>query len=378
MTSRSIPQAQYQLVEKKRIRQNAKKIFYRHHMKLFRITCLLALFWSKSLFSHQSIIVSGIGIACVDYVISVDDSFLNAVDLKKRNCTSFDWPTFSHILQLAKEFNTPYAATGGSTANTLKGLAQLNIPCSLISKAGKDEVATWLKTAFSAAGVQCCFFESALPSSQILCLITSDGERTFCVYQGAESEFSAKDIETIDFSFSKHVHIEGYQFRQDGLVENTIQQAKHQGCTISFDLCDSSITLLYREHIFKNCLPFIDILFANEEEALALTQLPAKEACLALSHYCPIAVVKVGEKGCWVASKEEAFHSPSISAQVVDTTGAGDLFACGFIYGYLHKASLRDSAYYGNLLGSTVVEYKGGEIPLQKWEELRKKIIRKA
>lgn len=168
------------------------------------------------------------------------------------------------------------------------------------------------------------------------------------------------------------VHIEGYMLRNPNFIKKAFHLAKSAGAVLSFDLSHPDIVEKHRELLLELIPVYVDLLFANEEEAHALTHLPPKSACETLKEICSVAVVKIGEKGCWVGSDTTLFHAPAITVHAVDTTGAGDLFAAGFIHGYIGGRSLETCAFFGNLLASAVVQTFGAEIPTNEWIQLKK------
>ena len=161
------------------------------------------------------------------------------------------------------------------------------------------------------------------------------------------------------------VHLEAYTFRRY-LTERSVELAKSAQSIVSIDLSSFEIVREFKERMLK-LLPDITIVFANEKETRELTGLEPLEGCLKLQEMCSMAVVLRGEKGCLVGHKGKIIHSPAFSTHVIDSTGAGDLFASGFLYGILKGHSLEKCAQLGNRLGSAVVEVTGAELPPEKW-----------
>ncbi|MFN0064710.1 MAG: adenosine kinase [Chlamydiales bacterium] len=318
--------------------------------------------------------VLGIGSYSWDYIQPVSDQLLETIYLQKKDWRSVTWKEFSEMLTLFQCYPEPTIKTGGSTANTMKGLAAFGISAALTGNVGLDKRGDELIFAMESAGVIPLVTRTSTPTSQIACLITPDGERSFCSFVEAESEITCNDLHPSYFEKTDLVHIEGYLLRNHCVVDYAMQLAQKNGALVSYDLCCTQLGEKYRERLWALLAEYVDIFFCDSDEAYSLTHLPPKEACVFLKNFCPIVVVKIGADGCWVASREKFFHCPAIPANSVDTTGAGDLFASGFLYGVLEGYSLEEAAYFGSVCGSAVVEQPGGEIPENRWTEIVKLI----
>lgn len=194
-----------------------------------------------------------------------------------------------------------------------------------------------------------------------------DLQRTFLSFAGAGHSITTQDIDEDSFKNTRLVHIDGYMLENIPVVEKAMQCAKAQGALVSIDMGCLRIATMFSSEILRLLSTYADIAFANEDEIQALVGMPAAEGCAELSHYCPTAVVLIGKQGCWVGSKGTILHSPARKVKAIDTTGAGDLFAAGFLHGYLKGYAIDDCAWLGNLLGGTVVSVLGAEIPEDKW-----------
>ncbi len=313
--------------------------------------------------------VLGVGTACVDTVVSVTDEILQKEQLVKGSCIVLESTLFNETLKKICGFTPPFTATGGACANTIKGLKQLNIQCSYLTRMGEDGAGDFFSKTFNLLGVDLRIKNKTIPTKEVASLVTPDGERTFFV-STAEEGFCTSLLSPHEFSDIDLVHLDGYLLQKEGFVETILSKAKEAGCLVSFDLSDALLVTKYKERLKHDCFSFVDILFVNEQEALALTGLPAEEAWQELKLLCPLVVVKMGEKGCWVATKEKDLYCPGFPVCPLDTTGAGDLFASGFLFGILQQKTLEECALLGNILGSAVVQYIGAEIPLEKWREI--------
>ena len=321
--------------------------------------------------THHDCPILGIGAPCMDILMNVDDQFLHSIG-KKGGSQQVEWSFVERIIQQSK-IQQSYIATGGSSSNTIKGLCHLGHQCAFFGKIGNDEMGSRYYKAISNLGIVPLCIHSEHPTQVCMCLISTDGDRTIRCYPGAAQESSSQDLTPPLFEKVKLVHIEGYMLyaKDENFVSAAMKLAKEAGAIISFDLSSYDLIKLRKEKIWEILNEYVDIVFANEDEILELTGKDSLEGCCALKEICPIVVVMMGSKGCMVGSGERLHHSPAFPVHAVDTTGAGDLFASGFLHGYLEGFPLEDCARAGNLVGGAVCEVYGAEIPQEKWEELK-------
>lgn len=315
--------------------------------------------------------VLGVGSPIVDVIYCVDDEFLKATALNKGDGHSTtDWEVYANILdQCAARKYQSKLATGGSSSNTIKGLASLNNTTAFLGKIGSDSLGSFYTASISQLHIKLLLPPAPIPSSQVAVFVTQDHQRTFFSYSGAGLLLPEEKLQASMFKNVRVVHFEGYLFDELSFsyVEEVMRLAKSEGAIITLDIGCARIAKKYAAEIPGLLKDYVDIIFANESEVKALLELPPNEACIALSQLCRIAVVLIGKEGCLVGTEEGYIHSPGIKVDAIDTTGAGDLFASGFIHGYLKGYDLSDCAWIGNLLGSTVVTTLGAEIPADKW-----------
>jgi sugar/nucleoside kinase (ribokinase family) len=318
---------------------------------------------------QQSYEVLGLGAACVDLFIPVSEDFLVTISGQKGGAQEIDLDELNRIIE--ETGIKPSTATGGSCANTIKGLASLQVKCALLSKIGCDTLGAHFTQYMKNLGVVPLFLTANKPTARVLCLITPDGQRTMRFFAGSSQEMDENHLHTDYLKGVKIVHIDSYSLRNGQLIERMMQLAKEAGALISIDLSSFEIVHQYKERIYHLLRTYVDIVFANEDETKTLTGLSPYQGCEHLKEICPIAIVLSGKDGCLVGHQKKIFESPAFPANVIDTTGAGDLFASGFLYGYLKGYPLEKCARLGNLLGGSVIEVKGAEIPEEKWKELR-------
>jgi len=318
----------------------------------------------------------GIGAPIVDVVIPVSFEEFEALKLEKGGSRWLTKEEFETILrQIPAERR--YMRPGGSCSNTIRGLACLKSPCAFIGMVGNDEAAHYLRQSMAELGIESRLLVSTADNtSHVISLVTPDGERTMRCYPGAGTLMTGEDLQRHHFHNIKHLRMDGYDLYNPNLVQEALKQCKALGITSSIDLSSYELVDKFQEEIFR-LLPQIHIVFANEDEAKALTGLGAEKACEMMRQKCDVVVILMGEKGCWIGSQLGQFLSPTSPREAVDTTGAGDLFASGFLYAYLNGANLKTSAECGHVTGGTVVTVLGAEIPQNLWDDVRKEIALK-
>lgn len=314
--------------------------------------------------------VVGVGSYVWDHIQPVEESFLDAIQLPKRGWRSTDWHTFCEVQRLTRTQPKQRQLTGGSVANTIKGLSALGATCSLIGNVGLDPSGDELLKIMDQLGIITQATRSETPTSHILSLVTPDGARSFCAFVQSELETKESDLLPEYFEKCDLVHIEGYLIPNQCVIEKAAELAKRYEATVSYDIGNSQLGERYRERLWAFLSHYVDILFVDLDESFALTHLPPKSAAEFLSYLCPVAVVKAGADGCYAASKGKLVHQPAIPTTIVDTTGAGDLFASGFLFSFLEGGSLEECALFGNLMGSAAIETYGAEIPQARLQEI--------
>lgn len=322
---------------------------------------------------QQSYEVLGLGDACIDLLIPVTDEFLmTQVPGEKGGAQAIDFDELSRIIQASGL--EPQIVTGGSCANAIKGLANLGIKCALLSKIGPDPLGYHYKNYMHQVGVTPLFLMGHHPTARVLCLITPDGQRTMRFFAGSSCEMSEKHIHKEYLEETKIVHMEAYSLRSSYSIERVAKLAKEKNAIVSLDLSSFEIIHQFHPRILQLLDQYVDILFANEDEVKALTGLDPYEGCVELQKKGLIAVVLMGKEGCLVGHRGKIFHSSAFVVNAIDTTGAGDLFASGFLYGHLHGWPLERSARLGNFLGGAVTEVTGAELPQHVWSKVSEKI----
>lgn len=325
---------------------------------------------------NSNFTIIGVGSPIVDSIAQIEDDFLEVVGGDKGGMLLTDALTLANLIQRIP--SVPHAAPGGSAGNTLFALAKMGAATSFLGKIGNCERGQFYRNRFSELGGDAQRFKVGnAPNGHCLSLVTPDGERTMRTDLGAAMTLTPDEISPADFAGCNHAHIEGYLLFNPELMQRVIESAKEAGCSISLDLASFEVV-----HAAKEILPailkeYVDIVFANEEEAAAFTGMTGDYAAMAehLATFCEIAAVKVGPKGSYIAAEGSVQKiAPVPAAKVVDTTGAGDLWAAGFLYGWSRKLPLEDCARIGSILGSAVVQTQGAELSEDVWAHIMDQI----
>lgn len=315
--------------------------------------------------------VIGLGNALTDILLQVTEEDVAALNLPKGSMNLINFDTAIAVQRRFGSVRKTMVA-GGSASNTINAIALLGGKSAFIGKLGNDEVGEFYRTDMLRNGVKPMLLPSSLMSGYCTVLITPDGERTFCTYLGASSDLVAEDIRKEAFHGYDIFHIEGYMVQNHALIEKAITLAKESGLIVSIDL--ASYNVVNENHDFLESLirNYVDIVFANEDESFAYTHLAPQLAVEAISKQCKIACVKVGKRGSYVQCGDEMYHIGAITSQCLDSTGAGDFYAAGFLHGLSDGFDIRRCAEIGTLAAGRVVEVVGTKLSEETWEEIRR------
>jgi len=318
--------------------------------------------------------VLSMGNALVDVLIKMnDDQLLDHFGLPKGSMQLVDAESVKKILA-GIEGMDPAIASGGSAANTINGLAALHTPCGYIGKTGHDEFGKIFSDDMKTNQIETFLFKGVNETGRAIAFISPDSERTFATFLGAAIELTPDDLNEDLFNDYNIFHIEGYLVQNHALIEKALQMAHASGLQVSIDLASYNIVETNLGFLKKLIEQYVDIVFANEEEARAITGMKPEAALDEIAKICEIAVVKIGKDGSLVKNNGIRYDVPAEKANPVDTTGAGDLYASGFLYGLVNGLPLNTCGHIGSLLASRVIEVIGAKIDDSGWEALRKKI----
>lgn len=316
--------------------------------------------------------IIGIGNALVDVLATLDsDALLAEMQLPKGSMQLIDDAKLEQIKQRFASMHTAMA-TGGSACNTMLALANLGEKPGLIGKIGCDAYGAFFKDNCRERGIEAFLSESALPSGIASTFISPGGERTFGTYLGASGTLRADELTDEMLRPYTYLYIEGYLVQNHDLILRAAQMARSRGMKVCLDLASYNIVEADLAFITSLVTDYVDIVFANEEEARAFTGKAPEEALHHIASLCEVAVVKVGARGVLIKRGDDQVQVPALEVErVVDTTAAGDFFAAGFLYGYLQGASLEQCGHIGSLLAGHVIQVVGTVVPESKWHEIK-------
>ena len=302
-----------------------------------------------------------------------NDDFLNQFDLPKGSMQLIDENTALKISRHVKEYELR-KAPGGSAANTINGLSKLGVKTGFIGKIGRDEIGEFFKADMIRSGIAPMLTAGKAPSGRALVFVTPDSERTFATYLGAAIELVPEELDEKEFKGYGYFYIEGYLVQNHELVRQAVKIAKKHGLKITLDLASYNVVEQNMEFLDEIIRDYVDIVFANQDEAKAFTGLDPEGALSELAGLCDIAVVKVGRKGSLIQRGTEVHKIGIIDATPLDKTGAGDLYASGFIYGLINKYPLGICGEIGSILSGKVIEVIGPKMDDHIWESIKEMI----
>lgn len=330
--------------------------------------------WSLLLRMSSTFDLIGVGSPIMDLLARVPDEFLaRHVAGEKGGMVLVDGPEMQRILDLLQ--GEPAYSTGGSAANATFNAARLGLRTTFLGKLGNDRLAEVYRRAFETAGVDASRFKrGAIANARCLALVTPDAQRTMRTHLGAAMTLAPDEISAADFAGCRHAHIEGYLVFNRALADAVLAAARAAGCTTSLDLSSFEVVHASRDWLFSQFRRGIDVVFANEDEIRALFQdRTSSYDALAnrLAGLGVLAAVKVGKDGAWLARDAELHRvEPVAVADVIDTNGAGDAWAAGFLHGYLRGWPLPAAGALASLLGAETVMHMGPIIPDTHWKVL--------
>ncbi len=318
--------------------------------------------------------IIGLGNALVDILMRLpNDAKLMELELPKGSMQLVDQERMQSILYQTEGFSRTLAA-GGSAANTIHGLANLGIETTFIGKVGDDSFGLAFANDLNQSGIKPILFKGKAESGRAIAFISPDSERTFAVYLGAAVELTAEDLTLDHFKGYTHFHIEGYLVQNHTLIQRAVELAKQAGCQISLDLASYNVVESNRDFLNGIVTNFADIVFANEEEAKAFTGKYPEEAIHELASLTGIAVVKLGAAGSIIKRGNELVRLGVIDVNSIDTTGAGDLYAAGFLYGLSRGFSLEKAGTIGAILSGHVIEVLGPKMNQERWNKVKEMV----
>jgi sugar/nucleoside kinase (ribokinase family) len=321
--------------------------------------------------------ILGIGSTLVDILSQVpNEEVLNELNLPKGSMTYVNINDAVSIGErLAQQYGSQRAA-GDSAANTMSGLARLGAKSGFLTMMGNDEMGQFFTDEMTRTGVEMLALKSDTPTGRVIAMVTPDGERTFATCLGASIELSPDDIKPELFDNWDIFYIEGYLVANPDMLRKAISTAKDKGLKIAIDLASYNVVEESRDFLLELVNNYVDIVFANEQEALALTGMEPENALHYIAERCEIAVVKIGAKGAYIQRGNEIVTIPPMKADVVDTTGAGDMWAAGFLAGLVKGENLQKCGMMGAIVAKNIIEVMGAKMDDERWDNIHAAIAK--
>lgn len=321
--------------------------------------------------------VLGIGNALTDILaVLPDDDLLKEFHLPKGSMQHVDEATGNKIWQALRKRDIRYVP-GGSAANTVAGTAVLGMPSGFIGKVGDDELGSLFRTGQEDAGIRPLLLKGKAASGRAMVFITApNAERTFAVYLGAAIELAPEDLDTAYFRGYDYFHIEGYLVQNRELVRRAVELARAAGMIVSLDMASYNVVESNNAFLHDIVENYVDIVFANEAESMAFTGKEPREALDEIAGICEIAVVKLGPDGSMVKKGDEYYKIEACPAEALDATGAGDIYAAGFLYAHSCGMPVGICGEVGSIISSKVVEVIGPKVDIPRWEIAKEQIRR--
>ena len=316
--------------------------------------------------------IIGMGNALVDVLVKIDDdSLLGKLHLPKGSMQLIQEATLSEIRKYTSGMKI-HRSTGGSAGNTVCALAALGANPGFIGKVGQDETGAFFGDTLRQCGVNALLATCDLPSGIASTFISTDGERTFGTYLGAAATLRAEDLSRKMFAGYNYLYIEGYLLQDHDLMLRAVQLAKEEGLQVCLDMASYNVVEAERDFFDQLIVKYVDIVFANESEALAYTGKAPHEALEEIASKCSIAVVKTGKEGSLAKKGTEVILLLACPVDnVLDNTGAGAFYAAGFMYGLTCSYSLEKCVQISTILATAVIQEVGTTLPAKKWDEIK-------
>ena len=307
--------------------------------------------------------ILGIGNAIVDVICKVDDSFISKNELTKGTMKLFfEENEFKKLLTNLKIEKT---VSGGSVANSMVGISQLGDKVGFIGKVSDDEFGSKYEEGLKKENVEYFYSKKKeeLPTGTCLILVTPDSERTMCTFLGTAGKINKNDVDSDAIKQSQIIFLEGYLW-DEGEPKKAFDKAISSAKKVAMSLSDQFCVDRHKPHFLQLVKNKLDITFANEQEITSLIDAKKFEEVISFSKQLnKLMVITRGEKGAVAIQGEEVIECDvHKNLKIVDLTGAGDLFAAGFLHGYVNKLSIKDSLEKGTEMSSKVIQQIGARL----------------
>tara|TARA_Y100000992_G_scaffold10850_1_gene6649 strand:+ start:877 stop:1806 length:930 start_codon:yes stop_codon:yes gene_type:complete len=307
--------------------------------------------------------ILGIGNAIVDVICKVDDNFINQNDLTKSTMKLFfDENEFKKLLVNLKIEKT---VSGGSVANSIVGISQLGNKSGFIGKISNDEFGIKYEEGLKKENVEYLYSKKKekLPTGMCLILVTPDSERTMCTFLGTAGKINENDINSDVIKKSEIIFLEGYLW-DEGEPKKAFDKAINNAKKVAMSLSDQFCVDRHKSHFLELVKNKLDITFANEQEIISLINAKNFNEVVNFSKQLnKLIIITRGEKGAVAIQNEEVIECGiKKNLKIVDLTGAGDLFAAGFLHGFINNLSTKDSLEKGTEMSSKIIQQIGARL----------------
>jgi len=318
--------------------------------------------------------ILGMGNALVDIMVRLkNDQIIHDFELLKGGMKLVDEKFIQPLMKAVEQLPIEHAP-GGSAANTMNGVANLGMDTGFIGKVADDHFGNVMEQDMKSNGIKPYLLKGIAPTGLAVALVSPDSERTFAVNLGCAIELSPDDITSDMFIGYDYFHIEGYLVQNHDLLRKAVALARENNVKVSLDLASFDVVednLKFLKEIITN---YVDIVFANEDEAKAFTGMDPELALIEISKTSEVSIVKIGEKGSLIKYEGNTHTIGVIEANSIDTTGAGDLYAAGFLYGLAKDLPVQKCGEIGALLAGKVIEFLGAKMNESTWNMIREEV----
>ena len=322
--------------------------------------------------------VIGIGNALTDMLVNLrSDEVLEKFDLPRGSMSLVNSEQQKEISKSVS--GLPYTLSlGGSADNTIRAMARLGCKVGFIGKVGRDSTGDFFESALDNLGIQPFIMRGEERSGKCVSLVSPDGERTLVTHLGAAVEMKAEDLTPAIFEGYDCLYVEGYLVQDHNLIRGAIRMAKELGLKVAIDLASFNVVEENLEFLREVISEYVDIVFANEDEARVFSgEEEPINALQYISTMCDLVIVKIGMRGALIKQGGEVSHVGIMAAaKRVDTTGAGDFYAAGFMAGMCEGLSLRQCGTIGAITAGKVIEIVGTTPTEEAWDDVARLVKR--
>lgn len=310
--------------------------------------------------------VFGVGNAIMDLQVQCDDAFLEANGIEKGIMTLTEPGRQQDILNALSDHNINYCS-GGSAANTIVGIADMGGKAAYAGKTGSDDFGQRYIDEMRKLGIAIEVPASDGASGTCIVLITPDAQRTMLTHLGVSASLCSDDISASEIAKAEYLYVEGYLFAgpsTKAAAYTAIEMAKKQGVKVALTISDPFLINICRDEFQRLIEGPVDLLFCNEDEAKSLTGLDDPIACAhAIHKHCENVALTLGKNGSILMHEGEVIAIEGVEVNAIDTTGAGDMYAAGILYGITNGLSWKQAGHLGSHAAARIVSQLGARLP---------------